>query len=109
MTGSSQPPPSPPHQSPAPSAPSVVAPVEVPDVYVSVARGAGDVLFSCLALSKAARAENQLAGAEVGVVPCCFPSTAIVTACDDDSLSVEVAGGVAGRDGELAEEKTHGR
>jgi hypothetical protein len=55
------------------------------------------------------RAEYHLTGAEASVVTCCFPSTAIVTARDDDGLSVEVAGGVAGRDGELAEEETHGR
>jgi hypothetical protein len=63
MTESSQPPPSPPHQSPAPSAPSVVAHIEVPDVDVSVVRGADNVLSSYLALFKAVRAENQLVGA----------------------------------------------
>jgi hypothetical protein len=67
--------------------------------------------ISCLAASPflRLRAEDRLASAETGVMPCCFPSTAIVTARDDDSLSVEVASGVAGRDGELAEEETHGR
>jgi hypothetical protein len=89
--------------------PGVVAHVEMPDVDFGVACGAGNVLFSYLALFKAEHAEDQLAGAKAGVVPCCFFSKAGVAARDDDSLPVKVAGGVAGRDKELAEEETHGR
>jgi hypothetical protein len=55
------------------------------------------------------RAEDRLAGAEASVVPCCFFSTAVVTARDDNVFPVEVASGSAGRDEEPAEEETHGR